>query len=75
MGAVTRAFGELRSRRLLSVVLALSLGLALLIVLPPPPVAAAPCDAPITSKIACENSKAGTPSGVWQISGAGDAGL
>jgi methionine-rich copper-binding protein CopC len=75
MGSVARAFGDSRSRRLLSVVLALSLGLALLIVLPPPPVAAAPCDAPVSSKIACENSKPGSPSSEWQISGAGSANL
>ncbi|GAA3602665.1 hypothetical protein GCM10022236_00560 [Microlunatus ginsengisoli] len=75
MGAVLRAFGESRSRRLLSVVLALTLGLAVLVVLPPPPVAAAPCDAPVTSKIACENTKTGTPETTWQVSGAGSANL
>ncbi|HET9648994.1 MAG TPA: N,N-dimethylformamidase beta subunit family domain-containing protein [Microlunatus sp.] len=75
MGAVVRAFGEFRSRRLISIVLALTLGAALLVVLPPPPVHAAPCDAPITSAIACENSKPGSPSSEWQISGAGSANL
>lgn len=75
MGGVIRDFGAPRSRRLLSLVLALTLGLALLIVLPSQPAAAAPCDVPITSTIACENSKPGNPSSEWQISGAGSANL
>ena len=74
MGAVVRAFGQSRSRRLLSVVLALALGLAILVVLPPPPVAAAACGVPL-NKIACENTLAGTPEGTWQVTGAGSSNL
>ena len=33
---------------------------------------AAPCDAPVTSVIACENSKPGTPRSTWDIYGVGD---
>jgi len=75
MGAVVRAFGESRSRRLLSVVLAMTLALAILVLLPPPPVAAAPCDTPITSKVACENTKTGTAESTWKVSGAGSSNL
>ena len=38
------------------------------------PASAAPCD-PGGNAIVCENSKAGTPQSVWDISGAGDQGL
>ncbi len=69
-----RAFGESRSRRLVSVFLALALALAILVLLPPPPVAAAPCDGG-GNKIACENTKAGSPASDWQIDGAGSANL
>ncbi|HEX2415382.1 MAG TPA: N,N-dimethylformamidase beta subunit family domain-containing protein, partial [Thermoleophilaceae bacterium] len=34
--------------------------------------AAAPCDPPVTSEIACENSKPGNPASVWDVSGSGD---
>jgi N,N-dimethylformamidase beta subunit-like protein/uncharacterized protein DUF4082/fibronectin type III domain protein/Big-like domain-containing protein len=37
-----------------------------------PAVAADPCAPPITSKIACENSKPGYPPSEWQINGIGD---
>jgi hypothetical protein len=33
---------------------------------------AAPCDAPITNPVACENTKPGNPSSQWDISGSGD---
>jgi len=33
---------------------------------------AAPCDAPVVSPVACENTKAGTPPDDWEINGAGD---
>ncbi len=36
---------------------------------------AAPCDAPIVSPVACENTKAGTPQDDWEIDGAGDDSL
>jgi hypothetical protein len=34
--------------------------------------AAAPCDAPVQSVIACENSRPGAPPSDWQVSGTGD---
>jgi hypothetical protein len=34
--------------------------------------AAAPCDPPVTSEIACENSKPGNPASEWDVSGSGD---
>ena len=37
-----------------------------------PAVAAGPCDVPITSPIACENSKPGNPGSEWDVDGAGD---
>jgi Domain of unknown function (DUF4082)/Bacterial Ig-like domain/Bacterial Ig domain len=40
--------------------------------LPPLPAMAAPCDPPITNPIPCENSKPGTPSSQWNVSGSGD---
>ena len=36
------------------------------------PAAAAPCDAPITNPVACENTKPGNPASEWDVSGAGD---
>ncbi len=36
---------------------------------------AAPCDAPIVSPVACENTKAGTPQDDWEIDGPGDDSL
>lgn len=36
---------------------------------------AAPCDAPITNPVACENTKPGNPSSQWDISGSGDPSL
>ena len=35
------------------------------------PAAAAPCDAPITNPVACENTKVGNPASEWDISGSG----
>ncbi|PUA80728.1 DUF4082 domain-containing protein [Nocardioides currus] len=39
------------------------------------PAVAAPCDAPVVSPVACENTKVGTPETVWGINGAGDANI
>ena len=39
------------------------------------PAAAAPCDAPITNPVACENTKAGNPASEWDVSGAGDSSI
>jgi hypothetical protein len=38
-----------------------------------PHASAAPCDPPITSEIACENSKPGSPASEWDVQGAGDS--
>src|SRR5215510_15113061 len=38
-----------------------------------PAAAAGPCGPPVTSVIACENTKTGDPPGDWQVSGAGDS--
>ena len=37
-----------------------------------PPAHAGPCEPPILSPVACENSKPGSPSSEWDIQGAGD---
>jgi Domain of unknown function (DUF4082)/Bacterial Ig-like domain/Bacterial Ig domain/Purple acid Phosphatase, N-terminal domain len=37
-----------------------------------PAAVAAPCDPPVTSEIACENSKPGSPQSEWDVSGSGD---
>ena len=37
------------------------------------PAAAAPCDAPVVSPVACENTKPGDPESQWGISGAGSS--
>jgi hypothetical protein len=39
---------------------------------PAPAAAAGPCDAPVTSPIACENSLPGNPGSEWDVNGAGD---
>ena len=41
----------------------------------PAPALAAPCDAPVTNPVACENTKPGTPASDWQITGYGDEAL
>jgi hypothetical protein len=38
-----------------------------------PVAAAGPCGPPVTSVIACENTKPGDPASDWQVSGAGDS--
>jgi hypothetical protein len=40
-----------------------------------PAVALSPCDPPVTSPIACENSLPGNPGAEWDIAGAGDASI
>ncbi len=54
---------------------ALSLVLPLQIVQAPPAAAADPCGPPVVNAIACENSKPGTPSSDWDISGAGSSSI
>ena len=53
----------------------LSLAAAFLVALPAPKSVAAPCDAPVTNEIACENTKPGNPESEWDISGAGSASI
>ena len=36
---------------------------------------AAPCDPPIASEIACENSQPGNPASEWDVSGSGDSNI
>src|SRR5689334_7063463 len=40
-----------------------------------PAAAAGPCGPPVTSVIACENTKQGDPPSDWQVSGSGDAAI
>ncbi|WP_367765957.1 DUF4082 domain-containing protein [Arthrobacter sp. HS15c] len=35
--------------------------------------AAGPCDAPVVSKVACENTQPGSPPSEWQVAGAGNS--
>ncbi|CCQ48349.1 putative uncharacterized protein [Pseudarthrobacter siccitolerans] len=39
----------------------------------PPARAAGPCDVPVVSKVACENTQPGSPSSEWRVTGAGDS--
>ncbi|WP_240771399.1 N,N-dimethylformamidase beta subunit family domain-containing protein, partial [Nocardioides sp. GY 10113] len=45
------------------------------VLLPAPAAVAAPCDAPIVSPVACENTKTGNPESQWGISGAGSSNI
>jgi hypothetical protein len=40
-----------------------------------PDALAAPCDAPITNPVACENTKPGNPASEWDVSGAGSTSI
>jgi hypothetical protein len=59
--------------RLVTIGLVLALAFALPFALPAPKASAAPCDAPVVSEIACENTKPGTPRSQWDITGSGSA--
>src|SRR5215217_5138080 len=59
------------SRCAASTVLAVGLLLAVLAA----PASAAPCDAPITNPIACENTKPGNPASEWDVTGSGSASI
>lgn len=59
----------------MALALVLALAAALLVVLPASQASAAPCDAPVVSKVACENTKTGSPSSEWAISGAGSSSI
>ena len=62
----------LARRSIISLGLAVLLGLALLVNVRPA-VAAGPCGPPVVSVIACENTLPGDPPSDWQVSGAGDS--
>ena len=59
-------------RLVVSLILAVLLGLVSLVNAPPAR-AAGPCGPPVTSVIACENTLPGDPPSDWQVSGAGDS--
>jgi hypothetical protein len=46
-----------------------------LTIVPVLPAAAAPCDPPVVSPVACENTKTGNPVSEWGISGAGSSSI
>jgi Domain of unknown function (DUF4082)/Bacterial Ig-like domain/Bacterial Ig domain len=52
-----------------------ALVVATLSVVAPPAAVAAPCDAPLVSPVACENSKPGNPESEWGITGAGSSSI
>src|SRR6516164_5633377 len=67
-------------RRVLNRRSAVGLGLAVLLSLlflvnVRPVAAAGPCGPPVTSVIACENTKPGDPPRDWQVSGQGDTAI
>jgi hypothetical protein len=62
----SRRARRLPARALLLALAVVCLGIA------PAGAQAAPCDAPVTNPVACENTLPGTASSVWQIDGAGD---
>ena len=66
---------HLVTRRLAGCVLLLALTLVALALGPADSFAQSPCATPVVNKIACENSKPGTPSDEWLINKAGDDGL
>src|SRR5215510_2040211 len=59
-------------RSVIGLILVVLLGL-LFFVDARPAAAAGPCGPPMTSVIACENTKPGDPAADWQVSGAGDS--
>ena len=63
-----------RGRPLLAVFLAPSFGAAFVAAVPRPAAAAA-CDAPVLTEVACENTKTGNPSTEWNITGSGSASI
>ena len=45
------------------------------LVLPVERAAAAPCDAPVVSPVACENTKPGNPESEWDVTGSGSSSI
>jgi N,N-dimethylformamidase beta subunit-like, C-terminal len=72
--SVSLPFSELRLLpfRVVALLLAAALAVGGVVVAAAPARAAGPCDAPVASIIACENSKAGTPQTDWEISNDND---
>src|SRR5215467_15838232 len=64
----------LARRSVIGLVLAVLVGL-LVAVNARPAAAAGPCGPPVTSVIACENTKPGDPPGDWLVSGQGDTSI
>src|SRR5215831_11062845 len=64
---------EIPARRLVTGLLLATLLSVLSLASARPAAAADPCGPPVTSVIACENTKPGDPPGDWQVSGAGDS--
>ena len=56
-------------------VLIVALVTAGLSVLPARPASAAPCDVPVVSPVACENTKPGSPESEWDVTGAGSSSI
>jgi hypothetical protein len=69
---MSKSWGTSRIRTLAKAGLGLSLALVGLTALAAPPASAADPCGPTGNKIACENSKPGTPQSEWDITGAGD---
>src|SRR5262252_4658635 len=61
-------------RSVIGLILVVLLGL-LVAVNARPAAAAGPCGPPVTSVIACENTKPGDPTSDWQVSGQGDTAI
>jgi hypothetical protein len=52
-----------------------SLAAAAILLVATPSAHAAPCDAPVTNPVACENTKPGNPPSEWEVSGAGSSSI
>ncbi|MGZ4610678.1 MAG: N,N-dimethylformamidase beta subunit family domain-containing protein, partial [Actinomycetes bacterium] len=65
-----------RRRALTAAVTGIATVAALIVMVPMAQVAqAAPCDAPITNPVLCENTKPGNPASEWDVSGAGSSNI
>ncbi|MBB3045283.1 N,N-dimethylformamidase beta subunit family domain-containing protein [Nocardioides soli] len=64
-----------RSRSGLVALAAVLVAAGLSVVLPTPAAVAAPCDTPVASPVACENTRPGNPESEWGITGAGSASI
>src|SRR5689334_5486439 len=61
-----------RHHRIATITIAAAVVLAAGLPILVPALAASPCDPPVASAIACENSKTGNPGTEWDVAGAGD---